>query len=699
MLEGTGIDRKRTSLFGENEGLAMTKKREVSKSIRCILILAWVVGIILVYFIFHKPITPSQFQNLAHVFLQFLISAWIISIAGGIGSQIITGEEEVPLIRWALQAGLGLGIFSLGILLMGIMFAYVKWLIFGVTATLSLVFWKSILGWWKRVYAVISEFREVCFFEKMLTGLIVFVFLITLISCLAPPTKFDTLVYHLTLPKYYLQEGKITYIPWLIFWGMPQVVEMLATWSIALGGPETAIVLGWMIGVITVIGLYGLIRRYFGKRAGWVSIAALLSGFTTAQSLSWGYGGWMNILLGTGFLACFLGWWRGGKEEIHFDLPWAKGNEKRYLVLAGVYAGLAFGVKYPSGTLLLIGISLILIRKKGYREKIRDVFVFWGVAFLVLSPWLVKNILATGNPLYPFIFPSGAMDAFRLARYQNPPSSEAWWDVFLLPLKSTILGKEGAPGYGASIGPLLLGLGLLGFFPKKSDPKGKVAVKKVAVVMVLVGLLIWGLAGLYSGYLVQTRLYFGIFPAMTLLAGAGYDYLSECEFKNVDLKWVMNGLILLVFIFNTMQLFIHNLEKRSILSVFSVESDQVYLDANLGWYAPAMREIRELPSGAQVLMLWEPRGYYCIPRCDPDEILDRWIHDLQKYHAPSKIIMHWMDSGYTHVLYHSKGADFVRVTDPRYDRETWLALERLWASLPDPQEIGGGYLLYKLDWK
>lgn len=677
----------------------MGKNQKGSQKTRCVLLLVWVVGVILAYYIFHKPLTPSHFQTLGLILLQLLISAWMLSIAGGIGSLFVKGDGGDPLVQFAIQAGLGLGVFSLLILLIGVLFAYEIWLIFVVTLSLSLVFWRRTLRWWKQGITVIREFKKFGILDKVLVGLILFVFFVTLVSSLAPPTKFDTLVYHLTLPKHYLQQGNIRYIPWLIFWGMPQVTEMLSTWSMALGGPEAAILLGWMIGGVTVVGLYGLISRYLGRRAGLVSIAVLLSGFSTAQSLSWGYAAWMNILLGSGFLACFLCWLMGGKQEKQSALFYTKGGEKGFLVLAGVFTGLAFGVKYPSGILVLVGCLLILIKKRNDKKKMVDIFLYLGVSVLVLSPWLIKNSIATGNPFYPFFFPSGAMDAFRLENYQNPPSSEAWWDVFLLPLKSTILGREGAPGYGASIGPLLFALGFLGCFPRSEEPKEKAAARKISLVVVLVGLFIWGLAGLYSGYLIQTRLYFSLFPGITLLAAAGYDYLGQYELKNIKLEKVIHGLILLVCILNGIQLSLHNLEKRSLLNIFSIESDEAYLDANLGWYAPAMREIQKLPSGAKVLMLWEPRGYYCIPRCDPDEILDRWIHDLQTQKTVMKIITHWGEDGYTHVLYNAKGAEFIRASDPRYDRKTWLALDSLWASLPDPLEIGGGYMLYELDWK
>ncbi len=43
-----------------------------------------------------------------------------------------------------------------------------------------------------------------------------------------------------------------------------------------------------------------------------------------------------------------------------------------------------------------------------------------------------------------------------------------------------------------------------------------------AAAVALLGLLIWAVAGRLSGYLIQTRLYLGFFPALAMLAGGGY---------------------------------------------------------------------------------------------------------------------------------------------------------------------------------
>jgi hypothetical protein len=96
-------------------------------------------------------------------------------------------------------------------------------------------------------------------------------------------------------------------------------------------------------------------------------------------------------------------------------------------------------------------------------------------------------------------------------------------------------------------------------------------------------------------------------------------------------------------------------------------------------------------------MLWEPRSLYCLPKCIPDEIIDRWKHDLLIYQEPDAVLESWRSLGYSHLLYYQLGSDFVRRDDQRYSAGDWEALDRLRAYLPPPQDFGGAYLLYRLE--
>jgi hypothetical protein len=131
--------------------------------------------------------------------------------------------------------------------------------------------------------------------------------------------------------------------------------------------------------------------------------------------------------------------------------------------------------------------------------------------------------------------------------------------------------------------------------------------------------------------------------------------------------------------------------------VARLEDQDSYLKRQLGPFAGAMQAIESLPPESRVLMLWEARGYYCLPRCDSDEIIDRWYHDSHVYPGSSELISAWRAQGYTHLLIFNLGADFVRTRDPAGKSMDWNLLQATLAELTLDRTIAAGsYTLYRI---
>ena len=210
------------------------------------------------------------------------------------------------------------------------------------------------------------------------------------------------------------------------------------------------------------------------------------------------------------------------------------------------------------------------------------------------------------------------------------------------------------------------------------------------------GLLGWALAGRFSGYLIQTRLYLGFFPALALLAGGGQRTLARLQLPGVRLGKVAASLAILALALNVLQVGLDMFAKDAPGFLLGLRSEGEYLNTNLGGYAPAMQAINRLAPADRVLMLWEPRSLYCLPRCYPDEILDRWQREWNVRGDASQILAGWRGEGYAYLLVNHAGADFVRQDDTRYPLEAWRVLDDLLASLPRVGDFGGGYALYQL---
>lgn len=650
----------------------------------------WLAALTLAYYVTHKPFTPEMALSVATAVWRLILALILVTIAGGLGRRLTPSLSLYPLARLSLQAALGLGCLSLLWLAIGAMGGLRPLIGWGMTLFLLVALIRSALAWlqdWRKLSDLWAWASKL---DQFLAGCMIIVLLFTFVDALAPPIRFDALVYHLALPQRYLSLGRFAYIPEIMFWGMPQTGEMIYTWGMLLGGVNVAMLVGWLFGVVAMVGVWGVAYESLGHRAAWVSVATLVSGYTLTKSLSWGYVDWFVILFGLAWLAIWLHW-----------------SEQRgllHLILAGVLAGMAWGTKYTAGILLLIGWAIILFHRRGALRSALGECLVYGLGFAAPAlPWLLKNLIATGNPIYPLFFPSGAMTPLRLVLYQGGEPFGGWQDVLLLPWRATFLGVEGAVGYNASIGPLLFGLSVCAWLAGEHlEEKGHERLKLTAYAAIL-GVLIWLIAGRFTSYLLQSRLYFGIFPALSMLAGAGFIGLRSLSLPGVRIGRLTAVFIALVVGLNVVEVSVSALRSGSASVAFGILSEKQYLEDNLGWYAPTMQALRSLPASSLALMLWETRSYDCWPKCEPDETLDRWLNDRYAGvvgaipRSNEEILAAWRDVGYTHLLIHQAGMDFVRQTGQSgYTPEDWITLDNLLNTLQKQRDFGDAYTLYSL---
>lgn len=645
----------------------------------------WLIIVFLGYGYVHKPFSPEEFTGVLAAIWRTITAVILLSLAGGLGTSTRLREWDIaPLTKSMLASALGMGIISIFILIIGttIGINFSLW-VFLITA--FIIFRKNIFLWWASFKDLKNFWLDTGKTGRIAILLITAILMFQYLEALAPPLQFDALTYHLSIPKAYIQLGRIAYLPDIIFWGMPQNIEMLNTLVMYLGGSEAAPVLGWWIGMLALIGITDFTKNIFEKEAAWVTAASLMAGSGLTTSISSGYVEWASILYGASVLICLV--------------YWQAREKKAALILAGIFAGMALGTKYTNGVILIAGAVVILFSQKSpaFRKIPADLLWFGGAALATSIPWWIKNFLATSNPFYPLFIPSGAMDAILLAFYQFKPFAQDWTRVIFLPWQATIWGVDGGDGFSTSIGPLLLGLAPFAFISWRKAALDNKVVIKTSCLILLTGFLIWAIGSQFRGLLLQTRLYFIIFPAWALLAAAGYAAISKINSHNIRFGKIAEAVILLALAFNTFYTLRSVSASNPIPVILNTESRESYLTRQLGAYQTAMQMIETLPVNTRILMLWETRNFECLPKCDSDEIIGRWYHDWTLYKSSDAILASWKKQGYTHIMINRNGANFVRLYDVNApNSEYWDGLEDTLAALIPIQENTGGYELYQL---
>ncbi len=652
----------------------MTRGRRLAILLLGLAAIGWLAAVFAAYYVLHKPFGGREALGIATAALDVILAGAILTAAGGLGRRLVGQLHPDRLCALSLQASLGLGAFSLAWLGLSAAGAVYAWTAWAFLAAALILLARPALAWLADWGEVLREWRLGSGFSRSIMALVAIILGASLIEALAPPIHFDALVYHLTLPQEFVRSHGIGANGGSPYWGMPLGTEMLYTWALALGRAPIAAVLGWLMGVVCVAGVVGL-GRTVSSAAGWAAAAALLSGETLAWSLGWAYGDWTAALHGLAILIGLDAWRRGQGD----GAPAA----------AGAAAAFALGAKYTAGLGLVAG--MIAFVAVGRRRPARALMRFLVPAVLLSAPWLIKNWAYAGAPLYPVVGESPWIDPAQQGFYSGDQGSLAV-TVPLLPIMATLQGVESAPGFAASLGPLMLALAPAAILVRRRDagPTG------LAAVFLVAGWGIWAIVGLLSFKLMQSRLYFVLYPAWALVAGAGFAGLSRLQLPRLRFGFLARAMVILALGFSAVGSSLALFRGRPQDVILGSETEADYRARRLGQFEYAMQAIAELGPEASVISLWEARGLECRPGCLPDYWLDRWYIARLRLGDPAAILAHWRQQGATHLLVYRAGLEFVRRSDGRYSESDWSALDQLLDDLPLVERIGDAYELYRV---
>ncbi|MBI4926804.1 MAG: hypothetical protein HY835_03485, partial [Anaerolineae bacterium] len=615
--------------------------------------LLWTLLILAGYYYYHKPITPDQVMLLALTIWDLAASLLILSICGGLGRLVFPRLSAHGMVGASLQAAMGCGIASLFWLGLGFARLYHGWLALILTLLTAILLRRSIRAWlsafgeWRAIWSPLGAFGRVLLVAAAILCLN------QLWIALAPPVKYDALTYHLSLPAAYEQAGRLTFLPENPYWGHPQLVEMLYTWAGLLNRSSTAGVFSWMAGVTFLCGLAGFTRRITpvtspgtGKPelAAVASVAFVLAGATARWMLGWSYSDLFSAWMGLGVCFCWLIW----RDE----------RQPAWLLAAGVFCGFAVSTKFTAGiAAIALGLAILAFRKPAGAPW-RTVLLSATLSLAVFAPWAIKNLIFTGNPIFPYAFPTPWYSSDRLAAANLPPESVSLLAQVTLPVYATWMGVDSAPGPSTDLGPLLVLFALPAVLLSWRNLTTRFFVLTLGVTWVVLAV-----GGLRFPHLQQPRLYFVVLPALAWLAGWGFVLVSALQTGGVRLNRIASAIAGIVLVFALWQDAVHLLSSGAVTAVTGVTSRETYVKTNTGVYWTAMQTIHELPTSERILFLWEARSLYAPFNTQADAWIDRWRADIRALGSAEAVLQAWKYQGYTQILLNVDGMKFMREND------------------------------------
>jgi len=608
-----------------------------------------------------------------------LLILWASAAAGGRCLETLKGAG--PFEKAVLGTALGLGILALSVMLL----AWAG----GLRSSLVPVVGLAGLGFWgwrgarKGWAAVVDEARA----HGLVWAPSALILLAVGWAAWVPPHQYDSLVYHLALPQAYLRQGSLRPIPGILYTHLTQNAEMLFTLSLWLGSDLCAQFLTVGATALTAGLLWGLARRYAsaGVSAGAVFLFLSHTGVMLLGSTTY-VEPWVGLWL-LASIVCFLRWWDVRSPSI--PLPrGGEGARVRWLCLAGIFSGLACGTKYYAVICPFL-LSLFMFprlrkagstpapsqssgtmeapearvegdrprrhlesrwRTRGFHWK--EAALFLGAVALPVLPWLIKNWVYVGNPVFPFLykfFPAVGVDWGSqperyfsvLTEYGHPRG--LLFELLLFPYQ--LFRDTLRFGGGMDVlGDLGWPLAFLGF------PLAVGAMRKERVWRFF-GLYLAGHFALWFVTRVVLRFLVPVLPLFSLVAARGYADLWR-RASGAGRYALLAGLSL--FLISRLYAFgyVHAIF-QSHRVLFGMESPGAYLARRLAYYPCAERAGQELGPNDRILIVGEQRSYYLEAENLPTSVYQRNLYQVlaRKAADANGLGRSLREKGFSHILW------------------------------------------------
>lgn len=267
--------------------------------------------------------------------------------------------------------------------------------------------------------------------DRGLLALIFGVGVTSLLQGLAPPNDWDSLIYHLALPKFDLELGALT-----VHWGRglahefyPELLRHLTRFILALSDAETAQIVHGMFSISTAVLVAAMLRRLgYGNRT--QLIGALF--FLLIRTIIWQ----MATVEADAPLAAYT------MASVLTLYLLRDCKCVRMSVLLGVLIGAGVLAKYV-GLVFSLCIGAVLLWDVFHRRlSIITAAIVPGISILVASPHFIKNFFVTGNPIFPlynqYFHPSGydmfeGLNRVYGAGYEVQDLFYSLWNIFINP--------------------------------------------------------------------------------------------------------------------------------------------------------------------------------------------------------------------------------------------------------------------------
>lgn len=579
-----------------------------------------------------------------HLFAVALATAMLAlgAAVGRVAIRVVGLEVESKIEVLAFSAAVGAGILSTAILVCGAVVGLDGRVLSLILIAATFLVRRELALLPRIAREAMSELAAKAGMPALAVFLVIALSMMAL--AIAPPSDTDSLNYHLRVPAQFLERGMVhvpednLHVAWV---GM---VHFLYLPLLAYGAPTAAAVVNTIFALSLSAVLVPFAARFFSGMSGrlamvllWGSPIVILVAVTPKIDVTLAY-------------YLFLG---------HYAVLRAYRSPEdatRWLVLGAGLLGFGVGIKYLALPFIAALAPLILMIAVATTEtavrRVRLLAVFAAVVTTAALPWLIKNWVLLGAPLYPMF-----------AEHILPP-----WVAALYGTTDLSVGID-----PASLRPLAAvrePFNLVDWFlaPEKLTPESEGwAYGANPIFLSLVFAVPLLRRHMFAALLVPTLLYIGIILLLAtrinlrylIPAIPGLTVAAACviamALDRVRRSAIRVSLLVTVTVFTVLSAVAALARKltdtRALAHAAGVVSRRDYLfgahDVEIAPYAWMTAHVNQLlPRDARILLFFEARGYGFAPRVLQDNVMTNWVL-LEPAVTPPRCLE---SSGITHVL-------------------------------------------------
>lgn len=591
--------------------------------------------------IFLELINPLNYfsinvlSNISYIFLELLklLLFFLSTIGYGRLFLKILKIDDTKNNLFLLSYLMGLGVISIFTLITGIFSLINKnlYLVF-LFSGVSLWIYNYYKSGFQCEFSIKNEFKSNIFYS------IIFIIIasVNLLQSLSPEIFYDTLVYHLGVPNYWLINRSISDLPYNIYSKLALNHSLIYLFSLTSFGGNLAQLVNFLTSIFSFFSIVYFFQKYFQKNTTFLAAIVFYSIFHVAQSSQ---SAASDIIAFIFTVASFYTMLRS-----------LEANNKSFMFLFGLFSGFAFGTKYNTAFIIISELLIyvyVSVKEKqmSYRKIFSSLFIFSSGFLIFTSFWFIKNTIYYSNPIYPFAYKlfNKNISPLVAAKIDNLMAEISQSHKFnlLTWLKLPFLISTGQIINSEFFTPIFLMILPLGIFIKETNK-----IVKYLITLFLFSYLMWSLSSTTIRHL------FSAYFSISLVVAY---YINEVYYG--WFKRVLNFSLFLTILFSINWIFyLVKTEERYKVVMGDVKKDDYLSISHPRYPNPSYNLINyineNLDEKSKVLFVAEPKSYYMTKKFEASSVFDTnpLIDIVMDSSNSTDIYKKLRDMGFTHIL-------------------------------------------------